>query len=125
MSLGAKKPKLSGFQRRKREREKVLAARHAVDPANVIPSVRVGRLDTVDEWRKEIAKVYREMRFGKIRTDEGTRLTYVANVAAQLAKIAQELRELEVLRKQLEQLQSGTVLPAQEYLPVPNDSQGD
>jgi hypothetical protein len=66
----------------------------------------VGQLDTIDQWRVEISKVYREMRLGKIRSDEGTKLTYVANVGAQLAKIAQELKELEALRQQLAALQS-------------------
>jgi hypothetical protein len=121
MSLGAKKPRLSGAQRRKLQKEKTLAARHTVDPSTVIPRVRVGRLDTVDEWRREISTVYREMRLGKIRSDEGTRLTYVANVGAQLAKIAQEIKELETLRQQLAQLQGGPVtypVNGAEYLPA-------
>lgn len=106
MGLGAKKPRLSGAQRRKLVKERSSAATpRPVIEGEVLRRVRVGQLNTIDQWRVEIAKVYREMRLGKIRSDEGTKLTYVANVAAQLAKIAQELKELEALRQQLAALQ--------------------
>jgi hypothetical protein len=106
MSIGPKKPRLSGAQRRKIAKERASAATPRPLDGEVQRRIRVGQLDTIDQWRVEIAKVYREMRLGKIRSDEGTRLTYVANVAAQLAKIAQELKELEALRQQLAALQS-------------------
>jgi hypothetical protein len=107
MSIGPKKPRLSGAQRRKLAKERASAAGpQPVIAGEVLRRIRVGQLDTIDQWRTEISKVYREMRLGKIRSDEGTRLTYVANIAAQLAKIAQELKELEALRQQLAALQS-------------------
>jgi hypothetical protein len=110
VSIGKHKPKLSGAQRRKLLKEK-FAANNAPRPVingELIKRIRMGHFDhggTVNQWRMEIARVYRAMRRGQLRTDEGTKLTYVANVAAQLAKIAEELRELEQLRQQLTQLQ--------------------
>lgn len=107
MSIGPKKPRLSGAQRRKLAKERSsIPTSPPVLAGEVLRRVRVGQLDTIDQWRTEISRVYREMRLGKLRTDEGTKLTYVANVAAQLAKIAQELKELEALRQQLAALQS-------------------
>ena len=72
-----------------------------------------GKLETVDEWRRQINSIYRDMRMGRIPPDFGTKLTYVANVGAQLAKIAQELKELTGLRDQLAQLQSGALITHQ------------
>jgi hypothetical protein len=80
--------------------------------------VVTNRLMTVLEWRREIAKVYREMRSGKIRTEEGTRFVYVSEIGARLAKMQEELESIEALRKQLEQVQAGQPLPTQEFLPA-------
>ena len=92
----------------------------------MLKRIRVGELETVDQWRKEIGKVYREMRFQTIRTEVGTRLVYVAEIGARLAKMKEELNELEALRAQLAQLQNGGVqlTNGQEYLPA-IDSQPD
>jgi predicted transcriptional regulator len=117
-----KKPRLSGFQRRKAAREKLNASRPKVQ-VYATGDVVTNRLMTVLEWRREIAKVYREMRSGKIRTEEGTRFVYVSEIGARLAKMQEELESIEALRKQLEQVQSGPPIPAQEYLPAPTDSQ--
>jgi hypothetical protein len=123
----AKKKKLSGFQRRKLAREKLNASR----PPMRSPKMQVyttgdvvtNRLMTVLEWRREIAKVYREMRSGKIRTEEGTRFVYVSEIGARLAKMQEELESIEALRKQLELVQSGQSLPTQEFLPASADAQ--
>ena len=59
------------------------------------------------------------MRTGTLRTDEGTKLTYVANVAVQVAKYAQELVELESLRQQLAEIRNGSFQTnGQTYLPA-------
>jgi hypothetical protein len=110
-----RKPKLSGFQRRKLRREQM-----SVTPQDgeELRRIRVGQLETVNQWRREIAKVYREMRFNTIRTEIGTRLVYVAEIGARLAKMQEELESIEALRKQLEHVQSGGYLPAQDFLPA-------
>jgi hypothetical protein len=73
----------------------------------VIPIPRVGRLRTVADWHKQVAKVYRAMRKGYLPKEDGTRLTYVANIGAQLAKYKDEMREIEKIREQLEALKAG------------------
>jgi hypothetical protein len=64
----------------------------------------VGRLETVADWRRQIAKVFREMRQGKLAPEDGTKLTYVANIGAQLAKVQEELKEAAALREELARL---------------------
>jgi hypothetical protein len=115
-----KKPRLSGFQRRKLARLKIANGQTVIpakDP-DELRRIRVGALDTVNQWRREIAKVYREMRFQMIRTEIGTRLVYVAEIGARLAKMQEELKELETLRQQLEQLQANGYLNKIDYLPA-------
>jgi hypothetical protein len=107
VSIGKHKPKLSGAQRRKLQKQKQQLA-DAPRDGELLARIRMGHFDhggTVNQWRIELARVYRAMRLGHLRTDEGTKLTYVANVAAQLAKMAEELRELEALRQQLSRVQ--------------------
>jgi hypothetical protein len=92
---------LSGAQKRKLARARSAPALEG----SLLRRIRVGELETVDQWRREIGKIYREMRFQKIPTEQGTRLVYVAEIGARLAKMAQELKELESLRQQLAALQ--------------------
>lgn len=73
----------------------------------VVKPVYVGRLATVNDWTRQIGKIYREMRKGELAHEDGTRLTYVANIGAQLAKVAQELKELQQLREQLARIEAG------------------
>ena len=51
------KPKLSGAARRKLAKRKLAKLLPKPD-ADLIPRIKVGRLDTVDEWRKEIGCVW-------------------------------------------------------------------
>jgi|GEM_PF-3289707 len=76
----------------------------------VIPKPKVGRLRTVADWHRQVAKVYRAMRKGFLPKEDGTKLTYVANVGAQLAKYQEEIKELELLRRQLEAARDGQAL---------------
>jgi hypothetical protein len=54
------------------------------------PSTHVGRLFTVYDWHRQVGKIYREMRRHQIDPGFGTRLTYVANVGATLARFIEE-----------------------------------
>jgi hypothetical protein len=71
----------------------------------VVKPVHVGRLETVTDWRRQVGKIYREMRRGELPHEHGTRLVYVAQIGASLVKIEQELSELQRLREQLARLQ--------------------
>jgi hypothetical protein len=96
----------------------------APTPANGIhiPMPKVGRLRTVADWHRQVGKVYRAMRKGFMPKEDGTKLTYVANVGAQLAKYQEEIAELTLLREQLEAGRGGR-LPAIEH--DDSDDQGD
>jgi hypothetical protein len=54
------------------------------------PSTYVGRLSTVADWHRQVGKVYREMRRHQIDPSLGTKLTFVANVGATLARVIEE-----------------------------------
>ena len=71
--------------------------------AALLPRQRVGRLDTVANWRRELSRLYRKMRSGEIPADLGTKLAYVAQVAAKLVQIEEELREARRIAEALEQ----------------------
>lgn len=74
-------------------------------------SSRVARLPTpprinlssVEDVRREMARVYRDMRSGKLATQDGTRLTYVLDRmlnAFELIELERRLRALEDLDEQ-------------------------
>jgi hypothetical protein len=92
---------------RMRPSERARTAYPTTPDGTVIPPIRVGRLRTVADWHKQVAKVYRAMRKGYLPKEDGTRLTYVANIGAQLAKYKDEMREIERIREQLEALKAG------------------
>ena len=71
--------------------------------ATFMPRQRVGRLDSVANWRRELSRLYRKMRSGEIPADIGTKLAYVAGVAAKLVQIEQELAEAKRIADALEQ----------------------
>jgi hypothetical protein len=54
------------------------------------PSTYVGRLSSVSDWHRQVGKVYREMRRHQIDPSLGTKLTFVANVGATLARVIEE-----------------------------------
>ena len=68
-----------------RAKTNLVAAPTSADGVH-IPMPKVGRLRTVADWHRQVGKVYRAMRKGFIPKEDGTRLTYVANIGAQLAK---------------------------------------
>ena len=70
----------------------------AASASGVVPTPRRINLDSVENVRREMARVYRDMRTGKIPSGEGTRLAFVL---AQLGK----LLETSVLEKRIEQLE--------------------
>lgn len=69
----------------------------------LLPRTRVGRLDSVMAWRRELGKLYRAMRRGEMPPDLGARLAYVAQVAAKLVQVEEELRAAKQIAAALEQ----------------------
>jgi hypothetical protein len=87
----------------------------------------VGKLETVSDWHTQIAKIYRRTLTGSLPEYVATKLTYIATAGATLARMLQELRELETLRQQLEQLQAQGFInrEAVEFLPADRHTNGD
>jgi hypothetical protein len=117
------KKKLSGSAFRKLRRKKLIEAKGVA--ATLIKMPYVGKLETVSDWHTQIAKIYRRTLTGEIPEFIATKLTYIATAGATLAKMLQELREIESLRAQLAQLQGSSLIPnGQDYLPAAySDSQ--
>lgn len=108
------KKKLSGSAFRKLRRKKLAQAKGVA--ATLIKMPYVGKLETVSDWHTQIAKIYRRTLSGEIPEFIATKLTYIATAGATLAKMLQELREIETLRQQLAALQNGTpLLMAEQY----------
>jgi Tfp pilus assembly pilus retraction ATPase PilT len=64
------------------------------------PSERRVRLETVDQVRVEMARVYREVRQGKLPPDIGSKLFYMLGVLAKTTEVVtveRRLREIEEL----------------------------
>jgi len=64
-------------------------------------------LETLTDVRREMARVYRQMRYGRIDTQDATRMTYVLT---QIAKIIQTA-ELEARIERLEAAADTTARP--------------
>jgi hypothetical protein len=70
--------------------------------SEVLPRrVRVGRLDTVTDWRRQVSIIYRETRRGLLHGPDATRLAYIADIGLKVAKYEEELAELRALKEAL------------------------
>ena len=54
-------------------------------------------LATLTDVRRELGRVYRDMRVGKIKTSDGTRLAYVLSCVGKLIETSELLSRIEVL----------------------------
>jgi hypothetical protein len=97
--------KLSGSAYRKQKRARLAAAGV---PAVLVRTFDVGKLRSLQDWRVQIARIYRRMASGELPEYLGTKLAYVANLGALLAKAADEIKETQKLREQLEAALQGT-----------------
>lgn len=96
-----KKKKLSGAAYRKQRRQRLAKT----VTGQLIRMPEVGRLETLQDWRVQIARIYRRTATGELPEFIGTKLAFIANLGATLAKAADELKELQNLREQLARLQ--------------------
>jgi hypothetical protein len=71
----------------------------------VIVRPRIGRLDSVRGWRREVGKIYKAMRCGAIPATEGTKLAFVADIGARLTRVEEQLRKFDDMARQLERLE--------------------
>lgn len=79
----------------------------------VLVRERVGRLDSVRGWRREVGKIYRAMRRGEIKTSDATRMAYVCDIGHRLVQVEEKLKQVEQWNKQLQEPQPA--LPSLEY----------
>lgn len=84
---------------------------------------RIGRLESLADWKRQIGKVYRMVRRGELPSSEGSRLVFILQAGAQITREeSRELHEKELreqvtrLQEQLEALKGGRTQPA---LPAP------
>jgi hypothetical protein len=71
-------------------------------PLRVLPTPQRRRvpLDSLENVRHEMARVYRAMRFGEVQTQDGSRLIFALTAIGKIL-------EVEQLEKRVEQLESG------------------
>jgi hypothetical protein len=84
---------------------------------------RVRRFNRIEDWRKEIAMVYRAARRGEMPLSQATALTYilesgtrVARLEADQHRLQEQAEQVKQLTAQLAALQAGQPYPA---LPAP------
>ncbi len=63
------------------------------------PSYRPGALFTTRETRRELSRVYRDMRVGLLNTSDGTKLAYVLAVMARLVEQTEDESRIEALEE--------------------------
>lgn len=85
-----------------KKRTKKLPIIHEGEVLQAMPTPRIN-LSTIEDLRREMGRVYREMRSGTIETQQGTRLVYVL---AQIGKLA-EMYEIEKRITALEAIPKG------------------
>ena len=122
MKKSATKKKLSGAAFRKLRRKKLAKQGEVVK--RLINMPYVGRIETVNDWHTQIARIYRRTLSGDIPEYISTKLVYIVTAGATIAKALEELKEIDKLRQQLAQLQNGgaQLSNGQDYLPA-SDSQ--
>ena len=60
------------------------------------------RLHTVDDVRVEMARVYREMRAGRLQMPDGTKLVFVLTQLAQVARVVSIEQRMDAMQAALE-----------------------
>ena len=94
-------------------------------PRSAKGAPRIGRLEELSDWKRQIGKIYRAVRRGEMATEIGTRLVYMLEAGARIAreesreKHEKEQREqVARLEEQLTALQAARTQPA---LPPPTE----
>jgi hypothetical protein len=74
-----------------------------IDGVEVLsPSPRFIRLTTIDDARAEMARVYRDMRAGKIPMEDGTKLVYVLSQVGRLSEVVLIEKRVKQMQQALE-----------------------
>ena len=68
------------------------------------PTLRIGRLTTLPQVRREMIRVYREARSGTLPSGEATRLTFILQAIAKLIEQGDTEARLEELERMITSL---------------------
>jgi hypothetical protein len=68
---------------------------------SVLPTPRSIPLKTLDDVRREMAKVYRDMRKAKIEMGDGTKLVYVLSQLGKVIELSEVSARLEAVERTL------------------------
>lgn len=82
-------------------RSKKMAVDRAIEGELLPPSPPKIALSNLESTRREMASVYRDMRGGRIDTQDGTRLVYALSQIGKLIELATLERRIGELEKQL------------------------
>ena len=69
----------------------------------VVPTLRIGPLSQQRFIRKELGKVYRQVRRGEIPADEGSKMTYMLSNLSKILAAEELENRIDTLEKALEQ----------------------
>ena len=95
---------------------------------------RVGRLEELSDWKRQIGKIYRSVRRGEMATEVGTRLVYMLEAGARIAREESREKHEREQREQVARLEAQLValqgkgpalLPAPDPQPSPEWAQED
>jgi hypothetical protein len=64
-----------------------------------LPTRRGPELSTLTDVRKEMSKVYRQARSGKLRTEEASRFTFMLSSIGKVLEVCEVERRLELLEQ--------------------------
>ena len=70
-------------------------------PLTPTPRPRRPNLQTLPHVRREMARVYRDIRHGRIESQEGTRLTYVLTQIAKIIQVSELDARIEAVERAL------------------------
>jgi len=59
---------------------------------------------TLADWHREVGKIYRDARRGKIPAQRGTKLAFIARIGSQIAETLETQKQLIELQRQLEMI---------------------
>ena len=97
-----RKVPLTPSERRARKSE--LKRERGIAEGTLIRKARVNRLKSPADWQRELARLWRHARRGKIRLEDASRFAYVAKIAVDISQIVAQREEIARLEALLSSL---------------------